>query len=230
MINYLNKHTQKSHKGRKLKLNMTMVSKLETIYGKMSEILKLYNKIENNTSEEKIFIKYCDFILMSLTKAEYSISEQLAIDIDYEQSRLHWINQLCQICDKEEYKRYINDVRVIRAHKECIQSITCLQKFTNEKSKLAKVCINNLLELLDTTFTISVEEKRMIVSAMGLKQGHWYECPNGHTYCITECGGAMQESKCPVCREVIGGSNHRLNTRNRVATHMDGATRPAWPQ
>ena len=76
----------------------------------------------------------------------------------------------------------------------------------------------------------SKENKRLsIIKAMGLKQGHWYSCPNGHVYCITECGGAMVESRCPECKAPIGGSCHRLRTDNRVATEMDGATTSAWP-
>ena len=54
-------------------------------------------------------------------------------------------------------------------------------------------------------------------------------CPNGHTYCIGDCGGAMQESKCPECKCTIGGTQHRLTAGNRVATEMDGATQSAWP-
>ena len=32
--------------------------------------------------------------------------------------------------------------------------------------------------------------KDMIIKAIGLNSGHWYECPNGHPYVIGECGGA----------------------------------------
>ena len=32
--------------------------------------------------------------------------------------------------------------------------------------------------------------KNMIIKAIGLDSGHWYECPNGHPYVIGECGGA----------------------------------------
>ena len=41
--------------------------------------------------------------------------------------------------------------------------------------------------------------KQMIVSAMGLSAGHFFKCPNGHYYAIGECGGAMEEGKCPEC-------------------------------
>lgn len=82
---------------------------------------------------------------------------------------------------------------------------------------------------------LSQEEKRMIHQAMAVNfhggvnsQGHWFTCTNGHYYCITECGGAMQKSTCPECNEVIGGENHTYVSTARVASDMDGATRPAW--
>lgn len=77
---------------------------------------------------------------------------------------------------------------------------------------------------------ISLEEKQMVLQAMGLSRGHWYKCRNGHIYAIGDCGGAMQRSKCPECGSGIGGENHRLDHGNAVASEMDGASAPAWPQ
>jgi hypothetical protein len=75
---------------------------------------------------------------------------------------------------------------------------------------------------------ITKEEKIQIVRAVGLKQGHWFKCPNGHYYAIGECGGAMEESKCPECGAGIGGQHHRLADDNELAPEMDGAAHPAW--
>ena len=75
---------------------------------------------------------------------------------------------------------------------------------------------------------ITKEEKIQIVEAIGLKQGHWFKCPNGHYYAIGECGGAMEKSKCPECGAVIGGQNHTLADDNELASEMDGASYPAW--
>lgn len=61
------------------------------------------------------------------------------------------------------------------------------------------------------------------MNAVGLKGGHWYKCPNGHIYCIGECGGAMEESKCPDCKVVIGGNGHKLAEGNAHAGDFDGA-------
>lgn len=77
---------------------------------------------------------------------------------------------------------------------------------------------------------ISNKEKIEILQAMGLRQGHWYKCPNGHIYCITECGGAMEQSTCPECHCMIGGSSHTLRSDNAVATEMDGASHAAWSE
>lgn len=77
---------------------------------------------------------------------------------------------------------------------------------------------------------ISLEEKEMVLKAMALSRGHWFKCPNGHVYAIGDCGGATEESKCPECGCSIGGGSHRLRDDNAVATEMDGATAPAWPQ
>lgn len=45
-------------------------------------------------------------------------------------------------------------------------------------------------------------------------QGHWYECPNGHPYIITEHDGAAEASLCPECRLPIGGTSHKLQASN----------------
>ncbi|CAH1269008.1 ZNFX1 [Branchiostoma lanceolatum] len=75
---------------------------------------------------------------------------------------------------------------------------------------------------------ISDEERVQVVQAMGLTQGHWFACPNGHPYVITECGGAMVESTCAECGAPIGGGSHTLRSDNRLATEMDGARHAAW--
>ncbi|XP_046361756.2 NFX1-type zinc finger-containing protein 1-like isoform X1 [Haliotis rufescens] len=76
---------------------------------------------------------------------------------------------------------------------------------------------------------ITDEERIMVLQAMGFSQkGHWYKCKKGHVYAIGECGGAMQESKCPECAETIGGARHQLRGDNSLATEMDGAQFAAW--
>jgi hypothetical protein len=45
----------------------------------------------------------------------------------------------------------------------------------------------------------------------------WYNCPNGHRYGIDGCGAAMETSRCPECKSVIGGANHQSAQGNQVA-------------
>ncbi|KAL4085519.1 hypothetical protein QTP88_027030 [Uroleucon formosanum] len=78
---------------------------------------------------------------------------------------------------------------------------------------------------------VTKEERQMINEAMSTSfatgnaaQGYWCKCPNNHIYCITECGGPMEQASCPECKCVIGGENHRHVSGTTVATEMDGAS------
>ncbi|KAG4081169.1 hypothetical protein HA402_014617 [Bradysia odoriphaga] len=102
-------------------------------------------------------------------------------------------------------------------------------RFTDDVKNNFEKRINEANKL-QSGLGISLEEKNMILQVMGFSKGHWYKCPNGHIYCIGECGGAMQQSKCPECGSIIGGSSHRLVSDNALATEMDGATVPSWPR
>jgi len=82
---------------------------------------------------------------------------------------------------------------------------------------------------------LSKAEREMIHAAMSVSfhgqrraQGHWLKCTNGHIYCVTECGGPMQQAKCPTCNVDIGGRDHRYVEGTTVATEMDGAAYVAW--
>lgn len=75
---------------------------------------------------------------------------------------------------------------------------------------------------------VSLDEKMNIVKALDFGYtGHFYNCPNGHTFVITECGGAMQQGRCPECGAVIGGSDHTLDSSNTRATDFEDLVRQA---
>lgn len=100
-------------------------------------------------------------------------------------------------------------------------SETNLKEFKSSFQSLARSCGSAVINVSDI-------EKESILKAMALTKGHWYQCPNGHVYCITECGGAVMEGKCNECNATIGGAGHSLLRTNRVATEMDGARHSAW--
>jgi hypothetical protein len=55
----------------------------------------------------------------------------------------------------------------------------------------------------------------------------WFTCPNGHPFAIGDCGGAMQESRCPECGECIGGGDHNLLDSNKVLGDVTGGNATA---
>lgn len=66
------------------------------------------------------------------------------------------------------------------------------------------------------------------MNAIDVKKGAWFKCPNGHPYCIDNCGGAMEIAYCADCQAPIGGLSHAVLPTNRFAGDMDGASRPAY--
>ena len=123
--------------------------------------------------------------------------------------------------DKDKLDKAVQQIQTSgrwESEKMTEESETVLYEFIEELSKKY-----NVLQL-------SPEERQAVVDAVGLKVGHWFKCKNGHLYCIGECGGAMEESKCPECGERIGGRRHRLADGNVHAPEMDGSSHPAWSE
>ncbi len=102
-------------------------------------------------------------------------------------------------------------------------------KITSDNEKIITKSLQSLCKKYKID-ALTETEKLEIVSAIGLSKGHWFKCPNGHFYCIGECGGAMEAAKCPECQADIGGGNHQLLATNQLAPEMDGATAAAWSQ
>lgn len=132
------------------------------------------------------------------------------------------------------YKLSTQGKSVSQSHLDCItENIT---KLNNPSSIdqvtqiIEKECLD-FIEKLSEVYKVnglSDQERVEIVKAIGLTKGHWYKCPNGHFYCIGECGGATEESKCPECQATIGGTRHTLARGNRHAGEIDDSSHAAW--
>jgi len=122
-----------------------------------------------------------------------------------------------------------NNTRAYPTYTRAKQLVTSTQPFNHERKQEFKKILSELDDLLKSGLGISDRERKEILQAMGMGQGHWFKCPNGHVYIITECGGAMLESHCNECGASIGGGSHRLRSDNQLAPEMDGADRSAWP-
>lgn len=161
-----------------------------------------------------------------LAKKRLSFTSQELDDLQSEIRRLTYLLNLltrCKMAERRVSGRIAEEVCSVRK----ILERTC--KFTQEDEQLVK----EKMEALKTTLPcsglgISEEERVQIIKAINLPRGHWFKCRNGHIYAIGDCGGAMQRSTCPECKEVIGGINHTLERSNELAPEMDGAQHAAW--
>jgi len=184
------------------------------------ENMKIYAK-----DVEAHLLRLCDMITMM------NLTDQNKTDINLEFNRLSTLLQLFQLCaslmcaekvEKNDLK-FLND-SVIRLN----------SAGTNSKDHITDECTSELcskFKVIKKKYgigTITKQEKMEIVKAIGLSKGHWFKCPNGHYYCIGECGGAMQMAKCPECSATIGGTQHRLTAGNVHAPEMDNSRHAAW--
>lgn len=111
--------------------------------------------------------------------------EQQRADISTEISFLELMSDVIVKASNQEFndaaKKLLND-----AFELANQYGTATEIIRNDFKKT----VNESWKLL-SGIGISMEEKQMVLNAMGLSGGHWYKCRNGHPYAIGECGGAM---------------------------------------
>eukprot|EP01128_Nolandella_sp_AFSM9_P004259 TRINITY_DN1882_c0_g1_i2.p2 TRINITY_DN1882_c0_g1~~TRINITY_DN1882_c0_g1_i2.p2 ORF type:complete len:207 (+),score=27.09 TRINITY_DN1882_c0_g1_i2:917-1537(+) len=128
----------------------------------------------------------------------------------------------------EERTKRLHD-RLLRAR----EAVAWIVQKANTKLRAAAqelaLLFTSLDKCISTKAGLTLAEKKAIFEAMSKDVGsnnnlafggHWYSCPNGHTYTIGECGGAMEESTCPECGSRIGGSDHSLVAGNGRATEF----------
>ncbi|KAG1963351.1 NFX1-type zinc finger-containing protein 1 [Pimephales promelas] len=199
-----------------------LMSFLESI-GKLKEMQK-----ERMTPQDNFkFSRKLEEVLKFLLDRNQRFFDQQVEDLERELKRLSYLAELNVRCKKSEFKLFddvlASEVQLLREILEDTLPFseglerTVKKKFTELDAKLPVSGLG-----------ITDDERVMILKAIGLNKGHWYKCPNGHVYAIGECGGAMEQSKCPECNADIGGTNHTLLQGNDVASEMDGAQHAAW--
>ncbi|XP_067125252.1 NFX1-type zinc finger-containing protein 1-like [Centruroides vittatus] len=202
---------------------------LNDIFDFCNKLLLIYNRIQNIETQYSLFWEFvlnCIIMILKVMEENSSCaSYHLLCDINREINRLKFFTKLFRITTS------MNNPDFIRHYRKAVQILTIFKTFDDDIYKKADKKLNELARHCDgAVLGISDIEKRAILKAMDLRQGHWFQCPNGHIYCITECGGAMEEGKCNECGLVIGGSQHRLRQDNRVASVMDGSRHAAWSE
>lgn len=190
----------------------------------LSDIHKTYKAL-NTTKLEKEVTKQMKTICEFLKSNMHKISQQQQKDVGNEVKRFHLIVQLSKVLSHDSHKMSSAHPKVGQAVTVAIENILGWKVFDeNEASKSLKA----LEQALKVSGVVTKRERELIVKAIGLKAGHWFKCPNGHFYCIGDCGGAMVISTCNECGASIGGESHSLLSNNAHAPEMDGSSHPAW--
>ncbi|XP_053848821.1 NFX1-type zinc finger-containing protein 1 [Vidua macroura] len=200
-----------------------LIENLLNFYKRVAELTNSMNKIDEN--EKQGLIKRLAEVQKWLDRQRVSFTGQELTDLQSEIQRLTYLLSLLARC-KASRVMSTDIAAEINSAREILEGT---KKFTEEDEAAVNAHLKKINASLPAAgLGISEAERVQIVSAIGCPRGHWFKCKNGHIYVIGECGGAMQRSTCPECHEVIGGTNHTLESSNSLAPEMDGATHAAW--
>ncbi|NXP22050.1 ZNFX1 protein, partial [Scytalopus superciliaris] len=208
-------------------LSMKSIGLIENqlnFYKRVADLTASLSKIAEN--ERQGVRKRLGEVQVWLDKQRISFTEQELSDLQSEIQRLTYLVNLLARCNIPS--RMISPVLAaeIASAREILEGT---KKFTEQDEAAVKAHMEKITTDLPVSgLGISEAERVQIVKAIGCPRGHWFKCKNGHVYVIGECGGAMERGKCPECHEVIGGTNHALESTNSLAPEMDGATHAAW--
>lgn len=196
---------------------------------------------ESYDDESKIVItRKINTLTRLLKQREKKITEQEMKSFELELKRIHRLFDLLVFKSSYYYARHSMNSTSLCATDIIIKKteniLNSLGKYDGTHDEDIIILLSQLKKLINSHREISNAERSMIHAAMASsfrsiqKTGHWFKCKNGHIYCITECGGAMEMANCPVrgCGEKIGGANHNLRQDQTLASEMDGATYGAW--
>ncbi|XP_062853233.1 NFX1-type zinc finger-containing protein 1 [Trichomycterus rosablanca] len=187
---------------------------------------KLGKLKKSNTHSSDVFSQRFRECLNFLSHRYQRFTDQQMADVERE------IKRLFHLADLDVRCKTANPLVLHKVHSEVTQARMILEN-SQPFSETDEIKVKRIFKELETKLPctglgISDDERVMIVKAMNLNKGHWYKCPNGHVYAIGDCGGAMENGRCPECNTRIGGAQHLLAQGNSVATEMDGAQHAAW--
>ncbi|XP_069193979.1 NFX1-type zinc finger-containing protein 1 [Procambarus clarkii] len=203
---------------------LTLIQFQVQVLNKANLVLEQTQKIpEYNNSQISKKVK---FVVKRVMQQNLRIAPQMMQEVTCELQRLSVLPVFWSLT--ERYTQTPN-VSLSFICSEILMLLEPTAKFDSERETKIRGLLKESEEYIGG-LGITKLERLQVVRAMGLKQGHWYKCPKGHIYCITECGGAMEKSKCPDCGLAIGGGSHQLLADNALASEMDGAQYSAWSE
>ncbi|KAK2561506.1 NFX1-type zinc finger-containing protein 1 [Acropora cervicornis] len=219
--------------------NCAMAAKLENRILLMERIVSLTKRMrenpglpENVCQENNFDVYHLESDLSFLVKRFMSVNvtQRELHDISAEISRIKVQIELCLLSRDVRRLETELDEPSLQTMAEVRNKLSSGKRIEEEVLDEMLRSLANIRKTSPELNPLTLEEKKEIVSAIGLSKGHWFKCPRGHIYCIGECGGAMERSKCPECKAVIGGERHTLEEGNTLASEMDGAQYAAWSE
>ncbi|KAJ8721998.1 hypothetical protein PYW08_004400 [Mythimna loreyi] len=151
------------------------------------------------------------------SKIPIKISEQQQNDVGNEIKRLNVMVQLSKLLHLANSVR--SEPKLTRQIETTKGVVFSLSVFNEDKAVESLKQLQEVIKISNTVVT--KYEREMVVKAMGFKAGHWYKCPNGHYYCIGDCGRANGLGKCPDCGATVGGQSYVLTAGNSRATELE---------
>lgn len=205
-----------------------------SMYTRKQEVWDKLNDEAKETASNKM-----NFLVKLLMKRTLKINSEEMESFEKELRRLHRLLDLLTYTSSTEFRSavlYSPNSPCVFTRNEINTLLNSMKTYDDQLDYEVKASLGKLKVQIKSSTEISPAERAMINQAMSQdfrssqKTGHWFKCKNNHIYCITECGGAMQQARCPVngCGEIIGGQNHALRSDQSLATEMDGARYAAW--
>ena len=216
------------HEVNTIQFQLENLLKFHKLFATAHSLTKGFEFDKIKVQRADIETKLCD--LWDFTNKRY-LSDQCKLDIEHEYNRLSAVTNLCKICEALLSLGSIDEDDLKTLNELAVQLFAAgtqsSNKITNKRLTEYFVKFEEFKKKYGIGY-ITEQERIEIVKAVGLSQGHWFKCPNGHYYCIGECGGAMELAKCPECKADIGGTSHQLTSGNVHAGEMDGSRHAAW--
>ena len=215
------------HRINAIRNQLTFLSQVVKLHDTLSPIKVSSCKFSSCTIQ--IQELHCAICTLQAFFMQDFLSDQQLSDIRSELQRLMCIARLCDL----EFKVVTKKCTVSSIDQSKLSKVAAqLSESQRHGMKLTpdiEEDISALIAHFNEEYAVSglTEAERVEI---GLTKGHWFKCPNGHYYCIGECGGAMEKAKCPECGANIGGTNHQLLEGNQLAQEMDGASYAAWSE
>lgn len=172
--------------------------------------------------KDRVFDFLKNFIFR-LEKTNWRINRQRILDFLDELNRYHAMIGYCRLRSDPSYAPYKEKPEIRSLCTQLEDKIFGRTKFGGDLKSQVEDLLKKLQTEVKNRQTLVLDEKRMINEAMSrsfgsLTAGRWYTCPQGHYYCVTECGMARQTAQCPECKSTIGqGSNYRERMASNLA-------------